>query len=72
MRKYNSAFKKFTLGLVSALFSMVLAHTASGQSISADTLQWNATGFTDLNHNTVVSNAPCQFISYGNQKVDWV
>ena len=46
--------------------------SARGQQVSSDSLKWNASGFTDAVSNTIVENAPCQFISYGNNRVDWV
>jgi len=72
MTKMKTIFKKyFQLKYFVLLCCIEFAFAAHAQNIQTDKIQWNATGFTDLNHNTVVNNAPCQFISTGNQ-IDWV
>jgi len=40
-------------------------------SLQADTVRWSATGFEDLLSN-VTAEGPCQFITYGDQRADWV
>jgi|GEM_PF-2371136 hypothetical protein len=45
--------------------------TTQAQNIQTDKIQWNATSLNDLNHNTVVASAPCQFVTTGSQ-IDWI
>ncbi len=44
------------------------AQTINPQS---DTLQWNASGFTDQDADTTIVKA-CQFKSYGSNKIEWI
>lgn len=46
--------------------------TSLAQNIAADQVRWHASGFTDLLSNAVVSDAPCEFITHGIRKVEWV
>jgi hypothetical protein len=48
------------------------SYTLKAQSITSDTLRWNASGFKDLVSNEVVNGVTSQFITYGNQKIEWV
>jgi hypothetical protein len=48
------------------------SYALKAQSITTDTLRWNASGFKDLVSNEVVNGVASQFISYGNQKIEWV
>jgi hypothetical protein len=41
------------------------------QDVSKETIQWNASGFKDLDTNETVANA-CQFITYGTSKIKWI
>ncbi|MBL7872613.1 MAG: hypothetical protein JNM78_13435 [Cyclobacteriaceae bacterium] len=43
----------------------------NAQNISKETIQWNATGFKDLDANEDVSNS-CKFITVGAEKIKWV
>jgi hypothetical protein len=54
------------------IFGMCYAFTAYGQNILTDDIRWNASGFTDLLSNSVVDNTPCEFISYGTHRIDWI
>jgi hypothetical protein len=58
--------KSFVLFL--ALFPATLL---PAQNITKETIQWNASSFTDLDANEEVSNS-CQFITYGTNKVKWI
>jgi len=44
---------------------------AQSSSLQMDTVRWNSTGFVDLLAN-VTADGPCQFVTYGVQRVDWV
>lgn len=44
---------------------------AQGQSPLTETIQWNATGFKDLDANIDFASS-CQFITYGAKKIKWV
>ncbi|GEM_PF-6407227 len=41
------------------------------QNITKENIQWNASGFKDLDANEDVSKS-CQFITYGTSKVKWI
>jgi hypothetical protein len=58
------------LFLLNILVVIAFAANAQSPNILADKIQWNATGFKDLNSNTVVAT-PCQFISTASQ-INWV
>jgi hypothetical protein len=54
------------------IFILCLAgNLLQAQTVTNQTLRWNASGFKDLNSGEVV-NATSQFITYGQQKVEWV
>jgi hypothetical protein len=59
--------------LIIAFGCLAIAINSFGQSsiIKTDQIQWNATGFTDLVHNTLVANTPCQFKTSSTQ-IDWI
>jgi hypothetical protein len=50
---------------------MLLPVAGKAQDASKSTIKWNATGFTDLNSKTEISNSS-QFITYGKKKIQWV
>jgi hypothetical protein len=54
-------------------FLLLSVGVVKGQTINiqSDNVKWNANGLTDLNANVTVSHQ-CQFITYGNNKMDWV
>ena len=50
---------------------MTMSLRAQTPNIQTDTLQWNASGFTDnISQETITKS--CQFITYGDQKIEWV
>lgn len=53
------------------IISCLFISLAGYSQVQTDTLQWNASGFTDLITNEAVA-APCHFVSYGTSKVDWI
>lgn len=60
--------KKILLSLLVAIPTGIYAQSSNPQS---DTLRWNASGFTDQNTNATVQKT-CQFVTYGNSKIDWI
>jgi hypothetical protein len=56
-----------------ACSALLLTFSVRAQNITiqSDSIQWNATSFTDnLSHETY--DMPCQFVSNGNQKIEWI
>lgn len=61
--------------LLKRLFLILcLAYTISvpAQNIATDEVRWRASGFIDLLSNAVVNDAPCEFITHGTHKIEWV
>lgn len=59
------------LRIVLIIVGLTVANNSIGQDISSATLQWNATGFRDLDASKDFINS-CQFITYGTKRVDWI
>ena len=58
--------------LIFFLAALASSHVqAQTLSIQNDTVRWSATGFADLISN-ITAEGPCQFITYGPGRVDWV
>ncbi|MEQ1585775.1 MAG: hypothetical protein ABL895_07855 [Cyclobacteriaceae bacterium] len=53
------------------LLALYSGFIATAQNATKETIQWNATGFKDLDANADFANS-CQFITYGTQKIKWV
>jgi hypothetical protein len=67
--------KRHYLLSMKTFFTFILCLTSyalQAQSITSDTLRWNASGFKDLVSNEVVNGVTSQFITYGNQKIEWL
>ncbi len=57
--------------IVFIIVGLVVSFTSNGQDISSETLQWNASGFRDLDASKDFSNS-CQFITYGTKRIEWI
>jgi len=57
--------------LIFFLAAFASSHVQAQTSIQSDTVRWSATGFADLIAN-VNADGPCQFITYGLGRMDWV
>ena len=53
------------------IIGLAFAGNLNGQDISTATLKWTASGFRDLDTDKDFGNS-CQFITYGNDKVEWI
>lgn len=59
------------LRIVLIIVGLASVYNLNGQDISSATLQWNATGFRDLDASKDFTNS-CQFITYGTKRVEWI
>jgi hypothetical protein len=53
------------------LLALFPGFIAKAQNATRETIQWNASGFKDLDANADFANN-CQFITYGAQKIKWI
>jgi len=57
--------------IVFSIFFLLSYSFIQAQNVSKETIQWNATGFKDLDTNETVTNS-CQFVTYGAKKIKWI
>ncbi len=57
--------------IVLIIVGLAWVYNLNGQDISSATLQWNASGFRDLDASKDFTY-DCKFITYGTKKVEWI